>query len=209
MWHSNGNLGDRFDFNGNNRINNVIPNRNNNRFDGDLNNNGIQDRLENQFNNRFDGDLNNNGIQDRLENRFDGDLNNNGIQDRLENRFDNRIGQDLNHNGIPDRYENGSAINFGGRRCRIVCDGRGGRYRNDNCRIVCDDRRYPDNGGFDQNRVRRLILGRSLIQARRVYSNIRVVRQDGLDLIVTRDFRRDRANVEVNNGIIIRVLGFY
>jgi len=162
------------------------------------------DRFDFDRNNQIK-DLNNNGIPDRLENRFDGDLNNNGILDRYENKFD----QDLNRNGIPDRYENGSTINFRGRRCRIVCDRRDRWGRDDNCRIVCDDRRFPDNGGLDQNRIRRLILGRSLFEARRIYSNIRVVRQDGRDLIVTRDFRRDRANVEVNNGIIVRVLGFY
>src|SRR5690606_16170246 len=161
------------------------------------------DRFDFDRNNQIK-DLNNNGIPDRLENRFDGDLNNNGILDRYENKFD----QDLNRNGIPDRYENGSTINFRGRRCRIVCDRRDRWGRDDNCRIVCDDRRFPDNGGLVQNRISCLLLCRSLVEARRSYSKIRVVTQDGRDLLVTRDLRRDRAIVEVNNGIIVRVLAF-
>lgn len=61
----------------------------------------------------------------------------------------------------------------------------------------------------DINQIVRMITGRNINDARRIYPNIRVVIRDGQHLTVTQDFRSDRVNVETRNNIITRVVGLY
>ncbi|XWV24565.1 hypothetical protein QJ856_gp1226 [Tupanvirus deep ocean] len=76
------------------------------------------------------------------------------------------------------------------------------------CYVVCE----PDHGPRHPRNPRdiaRLLIGRTIQEAQRIYPNIRVVVRDGQHLIVTQDHRRDRINVETRNNVIIRILGFY
>ena len=84
-------------------------------------------------------------------------------------------------------------------------DQQGRQYR---CVCVPITRPSP-RPGTNLNQIARLILGRNINDALRIYRNIRVVIRDGQHLIVTQDFRRDRINVETRNNIIIRIVGFY
>jgi hypothetical protein len=73
------------------------------------------------------------------------------------------------------------------------------------CRVVCE----PPRNNQDPRRIARIILGKPIGQARRIYPNIRVVIRDGQQLMMTQDFQEDRINVEIRNGIIVRIVGFY
>jgi hypothetical protein len=72
------------------------------------------------------------------------------------------------------------------------------------CRLVCEQLpvEYLRN-------IARMILGRHISQAYRIYPNIRVVIRDGQELPVTMDYVVNRINVETYRNIIIRIIGFY
>lgn len=53
----------------------------------------------------------------------------------------------------------------------------------------------------------RLSLGDALEWCRENGYTLRVVRLDGLPCIGTRDFRRDRVNVAVQDGVVVEVTG--
>lgn len=74
------------------------------------------------------------------------------------------------------------------------------------CRVVCENPR-PHDQRLD--RISRLIIGRNINDARRIYPNIRVVKRNGQDVPTTMDYRPDRINVETRNNIVVRVNGFY
>lgn len=61
----------------------------------------------------------------------------------------------------------------------------------------------------DLDYISRAIVGNSIEDARRIYDNIRVVILDGQNLPVTMDYRPERINVEVVDGIVTQVLGYY
>ena len=79
--------------------------------------------------------------------------------------------------------------------------------QNRRCRVVCDD--PPQENRRYLEYISRRLIGKSLWEARRIYSNIRVVIANGRRLNVTKDFRPDRINVETRNNIITRILGYY
>lgn len=90
----------------------------------------------------------------------------------------------------PNRPTETVFIDQFGRRCRTICEAR-----------------PRDRGNLRQ--ISRLLIGKHITEARRIYPNIRVVIRDGVDLPTTLDYRPERINVETRNGIIIRILGFY
>ena len=87
-----------------------------------------------------------------------------------------------------------------------ITTGRDGRRYRCHCVPIDPPRPRP---GQNLNYIARLILGRQLQDALRIYSNIRVVIRDGQRLIVTQDYQRTRINVETRNNVIIRIVGFY
>lgn len=99
----------------------------------------------------------------------------------------NRTNQNRPNRNRPDQ-NNSSFINSEGRRCRIVCE-------------------PPRNNNLQS--IMRFIVGKNINDARGIYPDIRVVVQDGQDLVTTMDYRPERINVETNNNIITRVVGLY
>lgn len=55
----------------------------------------------------------------------------------------------------------------------------------------------------------RLIFGRQFINAKRIYNNIRIVKNNGIPLLVSQDYQNDRINVELQNNIIVCIAGIY
>jgi hypothetical protein len=53
------------------------------------------------------------------------------------------------------------------------------------------------------------ILNKHFNEATKFYHNLRIVKSNGKDIIVTLDYCKTRCNIEVLNGIIIRIVGFY
>lgn len=53
------------------------------------------------------------------------------------------------------------------------------------------------------------ILGRKYDEAIKIYSNLRVVKENDKDLIVTMEYAKDRCNIVMKNGIIVDIVGFY
>ena len=87
-----------------------------------------------------------------------------------------------------------------------VTTGRDGRRYRCHCVAIDPPRPRP---GQNLNYIARMILGRQLQDALRIYANIRVVIRDGQRLIVTQDYQQNRINVETRNNVIIRIVGFY
>ena len=54
-----------------------------------------------------------------------------------------------------------------------------------------------------------LILNKSYKEAEKIYSNLRIVKEDNKSKIIILNYCQDRCNVEVKNGIIINIDGFY
>jgi len=56
--------------------------------------------------------------------------------------------------------------------------------------------------------IEEILIGETKFQAKRIaeYNNyeLRVVSEDGVDFIVTADFRVDRVNVELSDGNVIK-----
>ena len=53
------------------------------------------------------------------------------------------------------------------------------------------------------------ILGRKYDEAIKIYTNLRVVKNDDKHLIVTMEYLKDRCNIVMKDDIIIDVVGFY
>ena len=52
------------------------------------------------------------------------------------------------------------------------------------------------------------LIGMTVEEAKQIYRKIRVVKEDGVSLCVTEDFRMDRLNVATSGGIITELVGF-
>ena len=57
--------------------------------------------------------------------------------------------------------------------------------------------------------IERLLLGKKYDDAIKLYSNLRIVKQDNKAKVVTMDYCKERCNIEVNNKIITKIDGFY
>jgi len=77
------------------------------------------------------------------------------------------------------------------------------------CRIVCDPPPRPDRNQPNLQRIGRMMIGKTIYEARSIYPHVREVIRDGQQLATTMDHRPDRINVETRNGVIIRINGFY
>jgi len=53
------------------------------------------------------------------------------------------------------------------------------------------------------------MIGKTMSEAKQIYEKIRVIKEDGIPCFITFEVRSDRINVEVNQGKIIRIDGFY
>jgi len=60
-----------------------------------------------------------------------------------------------------------------------------------------------------KNKIQNLILGKKYIDAEKLYNNLRIINEDNKSKIVIMNFCKDRCNVEVINGIITKISGFY
>ena len=62
---------------------------------------------------------------------------------------------------------------------------------------------YPRINNFD------FLLNQNFEDAKKMYSNIRVINEDGKNLIVTWDCCLTRINVKTKDNIIIKIVGIY
>jgi hypothetical protein len=58
-------------------------------------------------------------------------------------------------------------------------------------------------------KMNNLILGKTYIEALRLYNNIRVIKLDKINIIVTMNYCEERCNVEIERGVISKIDGFY
>ena len=54
-----------------------------------------------------------------------------------------------------------------------------------------------------------LILGKTYIEALRLYNNIRVIKLDNINIIITMNYCEERCNVEIEKGVITKIDDFY
>jgi len=62
---------------------------------------------------------------------------------------------------------------------------------------------------YDEFNIKKLILGKSLIEAQKCYNNLRVVENNDKSIIITMEYCKDRCNVIIKNDKIIDINGFY
>jgi hypothetical protein len=58
-------------------------------------------------------------------------------------------------------------------------------------------------------KFKHLILNKPYKEAEKKYSNLRIVKEDNKSKIIILNYCQDRCNVEVKDGIIINIEGFY
>jgi hypothetical protein len=58
-------------------------------------------------------------------------------------------------------------------------------------------------------KIKYLILNKSYKEAEKKYSNLRIVKEDDKSKVIILNYCQDRCNVEVKDGIIINIEGFY
>jgi hypothetical protein len=58
-------------------------------------------------------------------------------------------------------------------------------------------------------KIKDSILNKSYKEAVKIYSNLRIVKEDDKSIIVILNYSQDRCNVEVKDGIIVNINGFY
>jgi 2-phosphoglycerate kinase len=59
------------------------------------------------------------------------------------------------------------------------------------------------------DKIKYLILNKSYREAEKNYSNLRIIKEDNKSQIIILNYCEDRCNVEVKDGIIINIDGFY
>jgi hypothetical protein len=59
------------------------------------------------------------------------------------------------------------------------------------------------------DKIKDSILNKSYKEAEKIYGNLRIVKEDDKSKIVILNYCQDRCNVEVKDGIIININGFY
>ena len=59
------------------------------------------------------------------------------------------------------------------------------------------------------DKIKDSILNKSYKEAEKIYGNLRIVKEDDKSKIVILNYCQDRCNVELKDGIIININGFY
>jgi hypothetical protein len=59
------------------------------------------------------------------------------------------------------------------------------------------------------NKIQDLILGKKYSDAEKLHTHLRIVREDDISKTVIMNYCHDRCNVEIRNGIITKIDGFY
>jgi len=59
------------------------------------------------------------------------------------------------------------------------------------------------------DKIKYLILNKPYKEAEKNYGNLRIVKEDDKSKIIILNYCQDRCNVEVKDGIIINIEGFY
>ena len=65
---------------------------------------------------------------------------------------------------------------------------------------------------YEKNKIEKikyLILNKSYEEAEKKYGNLRIIKEDDKPKVFVLNYCEDRCNVEVKNGIIINIDGFY
>jgi hypothetical protein len=57
--------------------------------------------------------------------------------------------------------------------------------------------------------IQDLILGKKYKDAEKLYNNLRIVVEDNKSKIIIMNYCKERCNVEVENGIITKINGYY
>lgn len=67
----------------------------------------------------------------------------------------------------------------------------------------------PNHKEVKVNKMKNLLLGKTFHQAMKLYSNLRIVKEDDKNSMITLNFCQDRCNVVIQNNIITEIEGFY
>lgn len=67
----------------------------------------------------------------------------------------------------------------------------------------------PNHKEVKVNKMKNLLLGKTFHQAMKLYSNLRIVKEDDKNSMITLNFCQDRCNVVIKNNIITEIDGFY
>ena len=62
---------------------------------------------------------------------------------------------------------------------------------------------------MNKNNLYKTIIGKSYFEAEKIYSNLRIVKENDVSQIIILNHCHDRCNVIIKNGIIIGIDGFY
>ena len=66
---------------------------------------------------------------------------------------------------------------------------------------LCDKTQY--------DKIKSLLLGKKYCDAEKLYKNLRIVKEDNKPITIILNYCEDRCNVELENGIIKKIDGFY
>jgi hypothetical protein len=66
---------------------------------------------------------------------------------------------------------------------------------------------YSENS--KTNTIQDFILGKKYSDAVKLHTHLRIVREDGVSKNIIMNYCKDRCNVEIRNGIITKITGFY
>ena len=59
------------------------------------------------------------------------------------------------------------------------------------------------------NKIKSLLLGKKYSDAEKLYKNLRIVKEDNKSITIILNYCKDRCNIELENGIVTKVDGFY
>jgi hypothetical protein len=58
-------------------------------------------------------------------------------------------------------------------------------------------------------KMEKLLLGKTYDEAIKLYSNLRIVKNEGVSQIITMDLCKDRCNIIIEERVITEISGFY
>jgi hypothetical protein len=59
------------------------------------------------------------------------------------------------------------------------------------------------------DKIKSLLLGKKYSHAEKLYKNLRIVKEDNKSITIILNYCKDRCNIELENGIVTKVDGFY
>jgi len=65
------------------------------------------------------------------------------------------------------------------------------------------------SGISQNNKIKSLLLGKKYSDAEKLHKNLRIVKEDKKPITIILNYCKDRCNIELENGIIIKIDGFY